>query len=188
MLPRVSHCRFAQVCRRLLPVVALSLGACVSSAPAPELQGPWYVGKFTGGPYGKNAKQVDLLCSPESSCRVSMGSLVLGQVPPLPADPAAANRALGHARSVYAGKRPELEEKYKQDLALLRPLLEGKEQAEACVDVGSIRNLFFLCRTSADPQARQGGILLGATLEPTTEAACRDKLYCGFYVVPVLRK
>jgi len=179
--------------RKLLPSITATLMAlvmigCNSNPSTPSPKADWYIGKFGGGPFGKSAKQLDLACVSPSSCRLSMSSVALGQVAAVPVDPAIANKAMRLTRSAFEANPAFFEDKFKQDVALLRPLLSKPVQFESCVDVGSVRNMFFICATTDDPNAQRSAVILGATLEPYSEQACRTKLYCEYYVVPVSRK
>jgi len=179
--------------RKLFPsitatLLALVMMGCNSNPSTPSPKADWYIGKFGGGPFGKNAKQIDLACISPTSCRLSMPSVALGQVAAVPVDPAIANKAIHRTRIAFEANPAFFEEKFKQDVALLRPFLSKKIQFESCVDVGSVRNMFFLCATTDDPNAQHSAVILGATLEPYSEQTCRTKLYCEYYVVPVSRK
>jgi hypothetical protein len=170
-------------------LLAVSISGCVSSPSPPQSKTDWYVGTFEGGTSGKNAKRLYVSCPTQTQCRLSMSSVSLAQVVPVAVNSAIPQKALAQTRRVYETNPGFFDERFKEDLALVRPLLAVSTRFESCVDVGgSIQNMFFLCSTSADPSAKKGAVVLGATLEPYSESACRTKLYCEYYLVPVSRK
>lgn len=169
-------------------LLAASVFGCVSNPTPPQSKSDWYVGNFEGGTSGQNAKRLNVSCPSQSQCRLSMSSVSLAQVAPAAVDTATPQKALAQTRRAYESNPGFFDERFKQDLALIRPLLATSTRFESCVDVGSIRNMFFLCSTTDDASAKNGAVILGATLEPYSESACRTKLYCEYYLVPVSRK
>lgn len=169
-------------------LLGASVGGCVSNPTTPQQKFDWYLGSFEGTSSGKNAKKLSLSCPVRSQCRLSMSSVSLAQVAAVPMDTTIAEKALAQTRRAYEGNPSFFDERFKQDVSLIRSLLAKSSRFEACVDVGSIRNMFFLCSTADDSTAQKGAVILGATLEPYSEASCRTKLYCEYYLIPVSRK
>jgi hypothetical protein len=169
-------------------IFCASVFFCVSNPSLAQSTSDWYVGNFEGGTPGKNAKRLYVSCSSQSQCRISMASVSLAQVAVAPVDMTIPQKALAQTRSTYEANPGFFEERFNQDLAIIGPLLATSARFESCVDVGSIRNMFFLCATTDDPNAKNGAVILGATLDPYSESACRTKLYCEYYLVPASRK
>ncbi len=156
-------------------------------APAPKLD--WYLGDFEGRESGKNAKKLNISCSAQSKCSVSMPTVSLTEVAAVRVDTTTPQKALAHTQSVYKANPGFFEQRFKQDLAQIRPLLQNSTRFESCVDVGGrIKNMFYLCSTTDDPAAEKGAVILGMALGPYTDSACRKKLFCEYYLVPVSRK
>jgi hypothetical protein len=155
----------------------------------PQVKSDWYLGDFEGRDSGKKAKKLNISCSAQSKCRLSMPTVSLTEVAAVRVDTTTPQKALAHAQSVYKANPGFFEERFKQDLAQIRPLLKSSTRFESCVDVGGrIKNMFYLCSTTDDPGAQKGAVILGMALGPYTESACRKKLYCEHYLIPVARK
>lgn len=170
-------------------LLAAFVCGCVSNPSLPQSKSDWYVGNFEGGDSGKNAKKLNVSCSAQSQCRLSMRSVSLAMAEVAQVDTTTPQKALIQTQRAYEANPGFFEERFKQDLAQIRPLLATSIRFESCVDVGGgIKNMFFLCSTTDDPSAQKGAVILGATLEPYSEPVCRTKLYCQYYLVPVSRK
>jgi hypothetical protein len=161
---------------------------CVTNPTTPQTKSDWYLGSFEGGAPGQNARRLSVSCPTQTQCRLSMPSVSLAPIAALPIDTSTPKRALKHTRRAYEDNPSFFEGQFKQDVFLLRPLLAKSSSFESCFDVGSIRNMFFLCSTTDDPTAQKGAVILGTTLVPYSESTCRTKLYCDYYLVPVSRK
>jgi hypothetical protein len=161
---------------------------CVSNPPQPKPKSDWYVGNFEGSTSGKRAKGFSVSCSSQSQCRLSMPSgFSIEQMVPVSIDTATPQKALAQTRRAYEANPGFFEEQFKQDLAPIRSLLATSARFESCVDLDST-NTFFLCSTTDDPSAQNGAVMLRATLDLYSESACRTRLYCEYYLVPVSRK
>lgn len=118
-----------------------------------------------------------------------MPTVSLTEVAALRVDTATPQKALLHTQRAHEANPGFFEERFKQDLAQIRPLLKTATRFQSCVDVGGrIRNMFYLCSTTDDPDAQKGAVILRMALGPYTESACRKKLYCEYYLLPVARK